>query len=119
VVVSNEQSANEPTLHYEGMEINHQYSKSQEFERDFQEQLTHRLGDHVRYYSLLRPLSEVRIAELFARIGFDAYHDVFSSCNRAFTHDSDHMFWDGTCPKCAFVFLALTPFVAPDKLEAL
>lgn len=119
VVVSNEQSANEPTLHYDGVDINHQYSKSQEFERDFQAQLTHILGDHVRYYSLLRPLSEVRIAELFARVGFDAYHDVFSSCNRAFTHDSDHMFWDGTCPKCAFVFLALTPFVAPEKLETL
>lgn len=119
VVVSNEQSANEPTLHYNGVDINHQYSKSQEFECDFQAQLKHLLGDHVRYYSLLRPLSEVRIAELFARVGFDAYHDVFSSCNRAFTHDSDHMFWDGTCPKCAFVYLALTPFVAPEKVEAL
>lgn len=119
VVVSNEQSANEPTLHYNGMDINHQYSKSQEFERDFQAQLKHILGEHVRYYSLLRPLSEVRIAELFARVGFDAYHDVFSSCNRAFTHDSDHMFWDGTCPKCAFVYLALTPFVDLEKVEAL
>jgi hypothetical protein len=64
-------------------------------------------------------LSEVRIAELFARIGFDTYHDVFSSCNRAFTHDSNHIFWDGTCPKCAFIFLALTPFVPQEKLEAL
>jgi hypothetical protein len=119
VVVSNEQSANEPTLHYEGVDINHQYSKSQEFERDYQTLLKNILGEHVRYYSLLRPLSEVRIAELFARVGFDTYRDVFSSCNRAFTHDSNHMFWDGTCPKCAFVFLALTPFVTPEKLEAL
>ena len=119
VVVSNEQSANEPTLHYQGVDINHQYSKSQEFERDYQELLAHTLGEHVRYYSLLRPLSEVRIADIFAHIGFEKYHDVFSSCNRAFTHDSDHMFWDGKCPKCAFVFLALTPFIAPDKLEAL
>lgn len=119
VVVSNEQSANEPTLHYEDVDINHQYSKSQAFERDFQELLAHTLGEHVRYYSLLRPLSEVRIADIFAHVGFEKYHDVFSSCNRAFTHDSDHMFWDGTCPKCAFVFLALTPFIAPDKLEAL
>lgn len=119
VVVSNEQSANEPTLHYQGIDINHQYSKSQEFERDYQGLLAHTLGEHIRYYSLLRPLSEVRIADIFAHVGFDKYHDVFSSCNRAFTHDSDHMFWDGKCPKCAFVFLALTPFIAPDKLEAL
>lgn len=119
VVVSNERSANEPTLHYQGADINHQYSKSQEFEQDFQSVLHHLLGDSVRYYSLLRPLSEVRIAELFAQIGFERYHDVFSSCNRAFTHDQHHIFWDGTCPKCAFVFLALTPFVEQQKLEAL
>lgn len=119
VIVSNEQSANEPTLHYQGVDINHQYSKSQEFERDFQAYLKHTLGEQVRYYSLLRPISEVHIAELFARNGFNTYHDVFSSCNRAFVHTSDHMFWDGTCPKCAFVFLALTPFIEPPRLEAL
>ncbi|HVU59512.1 MAG TPA: hypothetical protein VHC98_01610 [Candidatus Saccharimonadales bacterium] len=119
VVVSNEQSANEPTLQYGGVAINHQYSKSQEFETDFQGQLQRTLGTSVRYYSLLRGLSELRIAELFARMGFDTYRDVFSSCNRAFTFDQHHMFWDGTCAKCAFIFLALTPFVPRAKLEAL
>lgn len=119
VVVSNEQSANEPTLHYQGVAINHQYSKSQDFEQGFQTLLQHTLGDNVRYYSLLRELSELRIAELFARTGFDRYHDVFSSCNRAFTFDQHHMFWDGECPKCAFVFLALTPFIPRERLEVL
>lgn len=119
VVMSNEQSANEATLMYQGVDINHQYSKSQEFEQDFQTLLDGQFGDRIRYYSFLRPLSELRIAELFAHIGFDTYHDVFSSCNRAFVHSSDHIFWDGTCSKCAFVFLALTPWVPRPKLEAL
>jgi hypothetical protein len=118
-VVSNEQSANEPTLTYEGVAINHQYSKSQEFEQAYQKLLQQHFGDSLRYYSLLRPLSELRIAELFSFSSFEKYHDVFSSCNRAFTHESNHMFWDGTCPKCAFVYLALTPFVAPEKVQAL
>lgn len=118
VVVSNEQSANEPTLEYRGVAINHQYSKSQEFERDFRKWLVTNFGASIRYYSLLRPLGELKIAEIFSRY-FDKYHDVFSSCNRAFTHASDHLFWDGACPKCAFVFLALTPFVAREKLEKL
>src|SRR5690606_23753598 len=87
--------------------------------REFQSVLSSSFGQSVRYYSFLRPLSELRIAELFASHGFDTYHDVFSSCNRAFTHDSNEMFWDGTCSKCAFVFLALTPFVTRAKLEAL
>lgn len=118
-MVSNEQSANEPTLTYDGVAINHQYSKSQEFERQYQELLQHNFSDSLRYYSLLRPLSELRIAELFAGNGFEKYHDVFSSCNRAFTHDSDHMFWDGKCPKCAFVYLALAPFVPAEKVQSL
>lgn len=119
VVMSNEQSANEPTLHYQGVAINHQYSKSQEFEQDFQAFLYHTLGERVRYYSFLRPLSEVRIAEIFAKIGFGKYKDTFSSCNRAFVHSSDHIFWCGECPKCAFIFMALTPFVPRKELEAL
>lgn len=117
--VSNESSASEPTLMYQEVAINHQYSKSLEFEQDFQTVLQHSFGDSYRYYSFLRPLSELRIAELFAAKGFEKYKDVFSSCNRAFTHSSDEMFWCGICPKCAFVFLALTPFVPRDKLEAL
>ncbi len=119
VVMSNEQSANEPTLHYQGVAINHQYSKSQEFEQDYQEYLQHTLGNRVRYYSFLRPLSEVRIAEIFANIGFEKYKGTFSSCNRAFVHTSDHMSWCGECSKCAFIFMAMTPFVPREKLESL
>lgn len=119
VVTSNEQSANEPTLHYKGVAINHQYSKSQEFERDYQAYLQHTLGDAYRYYSFLRPLTEVRIAEFFSRKAFATYKDVFSSCNRAFVHTSDRMSWCGECPKCAFIFLALTPFLPRGQVEAL
>jgi hypothetical protein len=119
VVVSNESSASEPNLTYEGVAINHQYSKSLEFETDFQAILGQSFGESVRYYSFLRPLTELRIAELFAEIGYEKYKDVFSSCNRAFTHDSHGLFWCGECPKCAFVFLALTPFVDREKLETL
>ena len=119
VVVSNEQSANEPTLEYNGVAINHQYSKSQEFESDFQALLQHYFGDSLRYYSLLRSYSELHISKLFSQIGFEKYKDVFSSCNRAFVHTSDHMSWCGECPKCAFVFLVLTPFIERSELENL
>jgi len=119
IVVSNEGSADEPSLEYEGVEINHQYSKSSEFEKDFQKYLQHVVGKGIRYYSYLRPLTEVRIAELFSKDGFEKYKDVFSSCNRAYTHQSDKMFWCGECAKCAFVFLALTPFLPRADIEKL
>jgi hypothetical protein len=115
-VVSNESSASEPNLHYEGVAINHQYSKSLEYERDFQAIQQHLFGDSLHYYSLLRPLSELRIAELFADLGFDKYLGVFSSCNRAYRHGEHEMFWCGECAKCAFVCLILTPFVEASKL---
>jgi hypothetical protein len=118
-IVSNESTASEPNLIYQGQPINHQYSKSLEFEQDFQAILKHRLGDSVRYYSFLRPYTELRIAEFFAHNGFEKYKDVFSSCNRAFVHTSHELSWCGECPKCAFVFLALTPFIDRVKLEAL
>lgn len=118
-VVSNESSASEPTLHYQAVAINHQYSKSLEYEQDFQACLNRLFGSGVRYYSLLRPLSELRIAELFARSSFSKYQDVFSSCNRAFTLGQRHLSWCGVCPKCAFTFLIFTPFVERQALEKL
>ncbi len=119
VIVSNESSTSEPNLTYNGVDINHQYSKSLEFEKDFQAILSLHFGDSIRYYSFLRPLSEVKIAELFAKLGYEKYKTVFSSCNRAYTHSSHEMFWCGECPKCAFIFLALTPFVIRKDLEKL
>lgn len=119
IVVSNESSASEPTLMYEGVAVNHQYSKSLEFEQDFQSYLLHRFAGSIRYYSLLRQFSELRIAELFSAEAFEKYKDVFSSCNRAYRQGEDHMWWCGECPKCAFVFLILTPFVSRHELEAI
>lgn len=119
VVVSNESSASDPTLIYKGLAINHQYSKSLEFERDYQACLKQTYGESLRYYSLLRPYSELHIAKLFSKLGFEKYKDVFSSCNRAFTHDQNHLFWCGECAKCAFVFLILTPFLDRKEVEAL
>src|SRR5665213_70533 len=92
VVVGNEATANEPTLKYNGVDINHQYSKTSEFEVDYQELIKGSYGESVRFYSFLRPLSELYIAEIFAKVGFNKYKGVFSSCNRAYTLHSDHMY---------------------------
>lgn len=120
VVVSNEYSANEPNFTYQDVPINHQYSKSQDFEEQYQNLLKRHFDTAQHYYSFLRPLSDLHIAELFVKRGFlHKYQDVFSSCNRAFTQHGDHMFWCGECPKCAFTFLALSPFAEIETLESL
>ncbi|MFC4822537.1 UDP-N-acetyl-alpha-D-muramoyl-L-alanyl-L-glutamate epimerase [Dokdonella ginsengisoli] len=119
VAFSNERSASSATLEYEGQPVNHQWSKGWEFERAFGELVRERVAADLRYYSLLRPLSELAVAERFAR--HTRYDDVFSSCNRNFRilgpKPADR--WCGQCPKCHFVFLALAPFMPKPRLLAI
>ena len=107
VALSNESSANESTVL--GTDVNHQYSKSLEFEDDFRRYCAE-AGGGFNYFSFLRPLSELQIAMLFSR--FAAYHDVFRSCNAGSKED----IWCGRCAKCLFAYIILSPFIAPGRL---
>ena len=109
VALSNENSANESTV--AGSYVNHQYSKSLEFEDDFRH--FNFQFSIFNYFSFLRPLSELQIAMLFSR--FTAYHDVFRSCNVGSKQD----IWCGHCAKCLFAYIILSPFIAPERLNAI
>ena len=100
------------------MNINHQYSKSLEFESDFQNYVRENISPDVNYFSFLRPLSELKIAEVFCKNFLEKYSDNFSSCNANFriTDREDDWRWCCKCPKCAFVFLLFAPFVEREKL---
>lgn len=108
IALSNESSANESTV--PGTDINHQYSKSVEFEKDFRKYVGEHLNEEIQYFSFLRPLNELQIAALFSR--FTAYHEVFRSCNAGSKTDS----WCGHCPKCLFTWLILSPFITRERL---
>ena len=116
VILSCERSANVGNLKQGDLSINHQYSKSLDFERAFYE-LTQRITPDFRYFSLLRPLSEAHIARLFAE-KCDRYFPVFTSCNKAFRLDQNRRLdrWCADCDKCRFVFLILAPFMDRDTL---
>lgn len=117
VVVSNESSSNEATLIIDGEHVNHQYSKSIEFEKDYQKLLSCLFGNSIRYYSLLRHLNEIQISKLFSKNSLSKYKNVFCSCNKAFRQDQTEMSWCNKCAKCAFVFIALTSFIDKNELE--
>lgn len=116
IVFSNERSASAPTLEADGHAVNHQWSKGWDFERRFGELVERRVAADLRYYSLLRPLSELAVTRRFAR--HERYDEVFSSCNRNFRilGERPGARWCGQCPKCHFVFLALAPFVPKLRL---
>ncbi len=108
IALSNESSANESTV--KDSHVNHQYSKSIEFENDFRQYITWILHTKITYYSALRPLLEVQIAKLFARA--TKYHRIFRSCNAG----SKAGIWCGECPKCLFVYMILLPFLTEEEL---
>ncbi len=109
IALSNESSANESTVI--GTDVNHQYSKSYEFEADFRNYVKRYLSGELNYYSFLRPLSELQIACLFSKI--PQYLPVFKSCNAESKTNS----WCCDCAKCLFTFIILSPFITPKKLE--
>lgn len=115
IVLSNERSASEGNIEFDGRETNHQYSKSLGFELLIADILGAATGGALKYFSLLRPYSEARIASLFTQA--TRFDSVFSSCNRNFRlTGNDGPLWCGECPKCHFVFLIFAPFMAKDRL---
>jgi hypothetical protein len=118
VVLSNEWSASVPTLVADGHPVNHQWSKSEEFERGFRELVRDALGPGLSVFSYLRPRTELWVAQRFA--GLTRYHHAFRSCNRSFHQDPaqrlDH--WCGRCDKCCFIDLVLAPYMDRSDLAA-
>jgi hypothetical protein len=122
VLASNEASASEGNTEFAGFEINHQYSKSFEFEQGFRKYLS-RLDLPVDYLSFLRPINELQICSLFSEIKHQ--HPIFRSCNREQTLAAQNRSvqsgqqlhrsgWCARCPKCVFTFLCLRCFL-PDQ----
>jgi UDP-N-acetyl-alpha-D-muramoyl-L-alanyl-L-glutamate epimerase len=116
VLMGLERSASEPSLVVDGVEINHQFSKSARAE-----QLLHEVFEPagLRYLSLLRPLTELAIGTSVAGRGLA---DDIVSCNRAFT------LWNeneasrtqrpcGDCAKCLFTALMLAPSSTPEQMR--
>ncbi len=109
IVLSNESSANESNV--KGLTVNHQYSKSYEFERDFSQYVRDNISTDIKYFSILRPFNELQIAAEFS--AFPKYLKVFRSCNVG----SKRNVWCCNCPKCLFVYGILSAFVDNEELK--
>ncbi|MBI4974160.1 hypothetical protein HZC27_06140 [Candidatus Roizmanbacteria bacterium] len=118
-IVSNEKSANFGNAMYHGLEVNHQWSKSEEFEMFFRTYVNDFITPDVTYFSLLRPLTELKIVELFSK--YHQYFPHFSSCNKNFTVFKKRSTgqWCGKCAKCAFMFLMLSTFLSKEEVTGI
>ena len=111
IILSNEASANEGNV--KGTNINHQYSKSFEFEKDFRLYSEKYFTKYIKYFSLLRCWNEYQIVKQF--IKYPKYLDVFRSCNIGSKENK----WCGNCSKCLYVYIMLYPFVEKGKLVSI
>ncbi|MDI6591422.1 MAG: hypothetical protein QME61_00545 [Patescibacteria group bacterium] len=118
IAFSNERSSNEGNVKYLGKIINHQWSKSFNFEKKFRNYSKKYLIPEIEYFSFLRPLYEIQIAKLFSK--YPKYFSAFLSCNEAYKTASGTKKpiekWCKNCPKCLFIFATLYPFIETKKV---
>jgi hypothetical protein len=129
IVLSNESSADEGNIAHSGesdtLQVNHQYSKSTEFERDFRDYVSRLNERHYpaisglpprsrrlpEYFSLLRPWNELQITRKFAQ--FPQYFPIFQSCNVGTKTNT----WCCNCAKCLYVYIMLAAFTEESELN--
>jgi len=118
VVFSNEKSSNEGNTIFKNKEINHQYSKTFDFEKKLRDYSKKYLASEIEYFSLLRPLYEIQIARIFSKN--PQYFNIFLSCNESQkTYSGTRKKlgkWCGNCSKCLFVFIILSPFLSKQDI---
>jgi UDP-N-acetyl-alpha-D-muramoyl-L-alanyl-L-glutamate epimerase len=119
VVLSNERSADEATLEKDGIAVNHQFSKTSTAEAEIARYVRAHVSATLDYFSLLRPLSELHIAQVFGKAS--RYDAAFTSCNRAFRlrAEAPSERWCCDCPKCRFVFLMLATALPFERMIAI
>lgn len=115
VVVANETSADESNTEWFGRPVNHQWSKTSEFEERVQKFVHNTINSQITYFSILRPLGGLRVTNLFANM---CYHtlNAFSSCNKNFTierNGTDR--WCGVCAKCLGTNMLLSGTIPLEK----
>ena len=115
ILVGNEKSANYGNVEYLGEMINHQWSKSEEFEKLFNDYVGKFITPGIKYSSPLRDMTELQVVEKFVQ--HPQYFKVFSSCNRNFRiNNVSQKKWCGECPKCLFVFISLAAFLPKEEV---
>lgn len=119
IITSLEKSADFGNTEYCGMEINHQWSKSQTFQAALQEYFHKFIAENLICKSLLSQRYEIKIIQEFSK--FPQYFKAFSSCNRNFHIENSQLstkqLWCGVCPKCAFVYTLLRAFLEIEQVN--
>jgi hypothetical protein len=111
LALAHEKSANTGNLFWEklGREVNHQWGKGYEAEKELNRFIQQYLFSDFNYFSILQPIYDFRIFKNVAK-----YPEVLPkihSCNIKKP-------WCKKCPKCAYVWLGLMAFCDREAVDA-
>jgi len=117
VIVANEASSSIPHATHENMEVNHQWSKSIEFERLFQDYLHTYVSSEMYYFSAIRPMPTLAVASKF--VEYPEYFEVFTSDNSLFriaANERTHPRWSLDSSKSLSSFILLSALLSEEQL---
>jgi hypothetical protein len=117
VIVGNEASASVPHTTWGDMLVNHQWSKSLDFEKMLQRYAADYIDPQLSYFSPIRQLTSVGVAKLFSR--YRAYYEVFTSDNSVFRIDPARRptgRWSKDSPKSLSSFILLAPWIEESDM---
>ncbi len=120
VITSIAHEGEEPHTKIGDLKVTHQWSKTWVAEQDFSEYVKRYISPGIQVGSIIRSLSELRVAELFYKNCWEKFGSEFSSCNVSnYLQGANNrkLLWCSECPKCANSYLLFAPFVPVDKLS--
>ena len=116
IAMSNERSSSEGNVTWKGREVNHQWSKSLEFEQMFQDYVHQNVTPDIDYFSLLRGMSELSISQMFCSHPEHFPHATSCNANWRIVEEKPEERWCGECPKCAFAYCQFAAFLSREEL---
>ncbi len=119
VVMGNESATSVGNVDWAGRNINHQWSKSFEFETLMQGYVHKTISPNITYLSLLRSYGSLKVMQLFHTLA-STYTSDFTSCNFVFRIDPmarPNGRWCGACAKCLSSYLLLSAWKSDEQLE--
>ncbi|MDP7454602.1 MAG: hypothetical protein QF809_03650 [Candidatus Peribacteraceae bacterium] len=116
IVMSNERSADEGNLQQWGRNVNHQWSKSWQCEQLLSAYIEHFITPDIKYFSLLRHLSELGIVRYFSKL--PQYFSKVTSCNKNWKilQERSESRWCCECSKCASTFALFAAYIPKDQM---
>ncbi len=118
VAMANEAASSVGNVKWNGRTINHQWSKSLDFEKLTQQLIHSHISPDIWYFSPIRPYSSLAVIELFVKLG-EKYFTSFTSCNLVLRIDPAARpggRWCTRCAKCLSSWLLLSLWLDEKKL---